>query len=188
MNRPSYDEVHRLVLKMREGSREARLLLIEAHLPLAVKVARREQDDEEVLSVLLVTLVEAVDEFRESSRHPAALPSFLKAALGRDATGHVRERRGGHHLPHNRHCATNDAHRFMRSGRSLPEYAEQRVVDLMDQVLSACEDDREREMVYYRSLGMTYAEVALRVGTAVQNVARAMQKLELRFTVKVRHA
>lgn len=175
---------------MREGSKDARRELIEAHVGLAFKSAQEFEDDE-ALSDALCTLVVEVDNFRVSGRHPAALPSYLKSALRRAARSHARDdaerrRREGKRGGNYRHSPRNDAIKFMHSGRSIPEYRDQDVVDLMDQLLSACETEEEREMIYWRSQSFSYAEVALRIGSNFAHVQRSMDKLQLRFKVQER--
>jgi hypothetical protein len=188
VNRPSYEDVQRLVVRMREGSTQARRELIEAHVGLAFKSAQAYEDDE-ALSDALCTLVEEVDNFRTSGRHPAALPSFLKVALKHAAGQHCRNdafrrRADGKSGGSYHHCGHNDAIKFLKSGRSVPEFRDLQVVDLMDQLLSACETEQEREMVFWRSQSMTYAEVALRIGSNYIHVQRSMERLQLRFIVQ----
>lgn len=182
--RPTYEDIHRLVLKMREGSKEARRELIEAHVPLAFKAAEK-FDDDEALSDALETLVLEVDNFRSSDKHPAALPSYLKTALGRAAKSSRRERTGKRDRPNNRHCAANDARRFLYSGRTLPDPSAH-AIDAMDEVLAACETEEERQMVHHKSLGKTFEEVALAMGLSKTTVFAAMQRLELRYKVQER--
>lgn len=181
--RTTYEDVQRLVIKMREGSTEARRELIEAHVGLAFKEAQAYEDDE-ALSDALVTLVEEVDNFRVSGRHPAALPAYLKVALHNAAHAHCRNdgvsKRGGHL----RHSSLNDAKRFIHSGRPAPEYHDQKLTILMDHVLGVCEDDGEREMIFWLSMSLTYAEVASRMRTNYAHVARTVGRLKLRYSVQ----
>lgn len=184
--RPNYDDIHRLVLKMREGSKDARRELIEAHVGLAFKVAKDFEDDE-ALSDALFTLVQEVDAFRHTDKHPAALPSYLKSALGRAANLHARD--VGHRPkqgPPMPHCASSDAARFLHSGRSLSGYDGFSAIDLMDQLLAACETEEERKMIFWKSHNMTYEQVALKVGCSTTHVARSMSRLALRFGVQER--
>lgn len=167
----SYEDVHRLVLKMREGSTTARRELIEAHVGLAFKSAQEFEDDE-ALSDALVTLVQEVDKFKG---HPAALPAYLKVALSRAAAAHRRPQA---------HNAQHDASRFLKSGRTLSSSNDFIEVDVLDDVLQSCETDMERKMVYYRAQGYTNAEVGLRIGCSPTTVADSMRRLSLRFQVK----
>lgn len=181
-----YDDVHRLVLKMREGSREAWTKLIEAHVGLAFRAAE-EFDDDESLSDALSTLVDEVCLARTSSMHPAALPSYLKVAVNRAAARHKRTRKGKRDgAISSVHNAYNDAQRFLHSGRSQDNQDPVARHDLMDQLLALCEVPQEEQMVYYKSLGMTYAEVAAKIGASTTHVARSMHKLSLRFQVQER--
>lgn len=185
--RPSYEDITRLVNKMREGSTEARREIIEAHVGLAFKAAQEFEDDE-ALSDALFELIEAVDRFRTEGEHASALPSYLKKALTcatrRHKRSHGSARDGKWGRAH--HDSRNDAKRFMHSGRSMPEYGDQKVVDLMDQILGTCETEEEKSMVYWKSTGMTYAEVADAVGCSTTHVARSISRLCLRFNVQER--
>lgn len=176
-----YKEVEQLVNDLRSGDKSAREMLVELHLGLAVNVAKS-FGDEEVLSHVLVRLVELVDIFKVNGRNAAALPAFLRTSLRTSAIDFKR---------------IEDRQTLQPPRRNVPTLAliRSKVVDskkheefeaheLMDHLMACCETPLDKQIVKCRMLGMTLNQMELELGKSRSALQVAWKRLSLRWSMQ----
>lgn len=160
-----------LVTALRAGDETARAALIDRYIGLAIKAAAGY--DDEVLSLSLMMLVEAVDKFRDGNQPWQAITAYLQSACRRAVPEALRDRERRRVRHSKADVRTND--------EVPPPNAFE---DFIDEILACCETDRDREIVALRLNGLSQQEVAQKLGVSAMTISRELSRLELRLSTR----
>lgn len=159
-----------LVSLLRGGDINARNALIERHVPLAISMAK---GDDELLSILLYELVLAVDAFREKQRRSIEQEGHI--------TGWIR---GWFRCEITRTLSKRKKHalldlQYWRMQRSLRVNAFEHI-DQQDLIASLVRDDEERAVVEAALNDLNGRETAKLLGLTEVKVTRILNRLKAR--------